>query len=144
MNKMVFAFSGLFLMVQAFAQNAQPKAFHKTAQSGPTISAEKSKMLCKAWKLDSVEQFGVVQKASAKQANDGVTFTADGNFFYTSEGAAVTGTWKGNAAPYINTVAGTPEVKKMFKLISLSDNKLKLEYQTEDLIRITYTYSPKN
>lgn len=142
MKKMTLLALTVLLTSAAFAQAG--KTQHKTTQTGPTISAEKSKMLCKAWKLDSVEQFGVAQKASAKQANDGVTFTADGNFFYTTDGAATTGTWKGNAAPYINTVAGTPEVKKMFKLISLSDSKLKLEYQTEDLIRITYTYSPKN
>ena len=142
MKKIIVSALCLLFTAQAFSQTGK-SAQHKTAQTGPVLSAQKSAMLCKAWKLDSVEQFAVTLKANAKEANDGITFMADGTFFITSEGAATNGTWKGNGAPYINTTTGTPEVKKMYKLISLSDSRLVIEYQTEDLIRIQYTYSPK-
>jgi hypothetical protein len=144
MKKMIIPALCLFIATQASSQTAQSgKAAPHKAQSGLGLSAEKSKMLCKAWKLDSVEQFGVGQKANAKEANDGITFMADGTFFITTEGAPSNGTWKGNGAPYIY-IAGIPAITKPYKLISLSDGKLKLEYQTEDLIRILYTYSPKS
>lgn len=146
MKKIPLLIAALLFAGTAFSQNAQAGKTiqHKAAApAGPTVSADKAKMLCKAWVLDSVEQFGVSHPANAKEKTDGITFTADGTFFLTDEGTASTGTWKGNAAPYINTSFGTPEVKKMYKLISLSDSRLQLEYQTPDLIRITYTYSPK-
>lgn len=134
----------LLFVVPVFSQSkTHHTTAHKSYHQSASISAEKSKMLCKAWVLDSVEQFGVVQKASAKEKSDAVTFMSDGTFFITSEGVATTGKWTGNATPYVNTVTGTPEDKKMYKLITLSDDKLVLEYQTPDLIRIHYTYSPK-
>jgi len=143
--KKIMLFAGMLLALQAFSQTGQGSAKitpHKTIAAN-TMPADKSKMLCKAWVLDSVEQFGVAHTPNAKEKNDGVTFMADGTFFTTSEGVAGTGTWKGNGNPYINTSVGTPEVKKMFKIMVLSDSKLVLEYQTEDLIRIHYTYIPK-
>jgi hypothetical protein len=139
----------LLVATQVFSQTAKTVSkttttTHKASVGGgSTISAEKSALLCKAWKLDSVEQFGVAQAASAKEKTDIITFMADGTFFITSEGVAGTGTWKGNAVPYINTSVGTPEIKKMYKVLSLADSRLVIEYQTEDLIRIKYTYSPK-
>jgi len=141
MKKIIVPALCLLFAAQAFSQTAKTTA-HKTTQTGATMSAAKSAMLCKAWKLDSVEQFGVGQKANAKEANDGITFMADGTFFITIEGTASNGTWKGNGAPFIN-IGGISTITKPYKLISLSDSKLKLEYQTEDLIRIEYTYSPK-
>lgn len=138
---LVLTVAGL-LSAPLFAQNGTAKVTpHKTQSAG--LSAEKSKMLCKAWVLDSVEQFGVGHPANAKEKTDGVTFTADGNYFVTSEGVAATGTWKANGSAYIYTTSGTPENKMMYKMLSLADNRLVLEYQTPDLIRIKYTYSPK-
>jgi hypothetical protein len=143
MKKVVVLSFSLLFALPIIAQNAQgSKAVHKTS-TGATVSPEKSKMLCKAWKLDSVEEFGVVHAANAKQKADGVTYMADGTFFITMDGEAATGKWTGNGNPYVYASTGTPEVKKMYKIISLSDNKFVMEYQTEDLIRIHYIYSPK-
>jgi len=145
MKKLQILALGLVFAAPAFSQTTQAAGStqqHKV-KTGPGVSADKAKMLCKAWMLDSVEQFGVVHVTNAKEKTDGVTFMADGTFFITSEGAASTGTWSGNAAPYINTSTGTPEVKKMYKLISLSDGSMGLQYQTVDLINIQYIYSPK-
>jgi len=139
MKKISILVAGLLFVAPAFSQNAA----HKTTQTGPSVSADKAKMLCKAWMLDSVEQFSVVHAANTTEKADGITFMADGTFFVTWEGVASTGTWSGNAAPYINTSTGTPAVKKMYKLLSLADGRLVLEYQTEDLIRSQYIYKPK-
>jgi hypothetical protein len=146
MKKISILIAGLLFAASAFSQNAQAgktPAHKTTTQAGPTVAADKSKMLCKAWGLDSVEQFSVVHVANATEKADGVTLMADGTFFITWEGVAGTGTWSGNAAPYINTSVGTPAAKKMYKVISLSDGRLVLEYQTEDLIRSQYIYKPK-
>jgi hypothetical protein len=129
--------------IPAFSQNTAKVATKKVPPSGGTsLSADQSKMLCKAWKLDTLSQFGVEKKASAKEANDGITFVADGNLFFTQEGAAATGTWS-YAGGRINTVTKNPDNKISFKIISLADNRVVLEYQTPDLVRIRYTYSPK-
>jgi len=144
MKKIFILTIGSFFALQINAQTTQSNAKltpHKSIAA--VMSADRSKMLCKPWKLDSTEEFGVIHAPNAKEKTDGVTFMADGTYFITSEGTAATGTWNGTGNPYINTSTGTPAVKMMYKIISLVDNKLVLEYQTVDLIRIQYVYSPK-
>jgi len=142
MKTMLLIAAGCLLASYSEAQQTGKTATHKT-QSASTLSPEKSKMLCKAWKLDSVEQFGVAHPVTAKQKGDAITFVADGSYSVTSEGVAATGTWKCNGSAYIYTSSGTPENKMMYKIMSLADNRMVLEYQTPDLIRIHYTYTPK-
>ena len=141
MKTTLFLVSCLLFAPQAFSQSHARKKVYRHQSSDP--SAETGKMLCKAWVLDSVEQFSVTQKASPKEINDELTLMADGTFFITSEGVASTGKWTGNAHPFIYAATGTPAVKKMYKIISLSDNRLVLEYQSPDLVRTHYIYSPK-
>ena len=142
MKTLLLLAAGCFLFAQSNAQQTTGKTTpHKTQAA--TLSPEKSKMLCKAWRLDSVEQFGVLHAANAKEKGDAITFVADGSYFITSEGVAATGTWKCNGSAYIYTSSGTPENKMMYKIMGLADNRLALEYQTPDLIRIHYIYKPK-
>jgi hypothetical protein len=144
---LVFSVACSISALQIFAQ--QPaKLVHKTAQTA-TLSPEKSKMLCIAWKLDSVEMFGVVHPPNSKEKSDAITFISDGTYFITSEGISASGTWLCNGSAYINTVskqatAGAAETKMMYKIISLSANKFVFDYQTPDLITVRYTYIPKN
>ncbi|MGP8216546.1 MAG: hypothetical protein ACLQQ4_13340 [Bacteroidia bacterium] len=114
-------------------------------QPKPSLSPEALKMLCKPWKLDTVENFGVAKPANAKEQNDGVTFMADSTLFLTMEGVPATGKWWVGWSPkYINTSTGTgKEDKKMFQIMKLSDNWLELEYQTPELVRIHYYYSSR-
>jgi hypothetical protein len=132
--------SCLFAM-PVFAQNT---THTKKASAGSSLSPEKSQMLCKAWKLDSISEYGVDNKASGKQANDGVTFVTDGSFFLTLDGVASTGTWT-YAGGRINTVTKNPDNTYSFKLTGLSDNCLILDFQypAPDLSRAKFTYSPK-
>ncbi len=141
MKTILLLAAGCLLAAHSEAQTGKPTTAHKSQVA--TLSPDKSKMLCKAWKLDSVEQFGVQHPANAKEKSDGITFVADGSFFVTSEGVAATGTWKCNGSAYIYTSSGTPENKMMYKIMGLADNRLALEYQTPDLIRIHYVYTPK-
>jgi hypothetical protein len=133
----------LIVSIGAFAQ--QKKTTTKTvAHSKPTMSPERLKMLCKPWKLDTVENFGVPKAATAKQQNDGVTFMVDSTLFLTMDGVAKTGKWSVGWSPkIINTVTGDTKDKMMFTIMSLSDNYMELEYQTPDLIRTHYYYSAK-
>lgn len=145
MKKTVLLSFCLLLAAGAFAQQ---KKLTKTTHAKPAFSPEKMKMLCKPWKLDTVETFGVAKSASATEQNDGVTFIADSTLFMTMEGTASTGKWmRGWSDKIINTVVtavGTNiQGKKMFTIITLSDNYLELEYQNPDLIRTHYFYTPK-
>jgi hypothetical protein len=133
----------LVITLGTFAQ--QKKAATKAiSHSRPTMSPEKLKMLCKPWKLDTVENFGVPKPVTAKEQSDGITFLADSTLFLTMEGVAKTGKWWVGWSPkVVNTVTGDTKDKMMFTIMSLSDNYMELEYQTPDLIRTHYFYSAK-
>lgn len=129
----------LALSIAATAQ--QKKTYHS---SKPSLSPAQQKMLCKPWKLDTIEEFGVYKAANASQQHDGVTFMADSTLFLTMDGVAKTGKWMvGWNSKTINTVTGEKNDKMSFTIMKLSDNWLELENQTEDLRRIHYYYSAK-
>jgi len=134
--------TGCLFAIPVLAQNATHTK--KAPSAGTTLSPERSKMLCKAWQLDTISEFGVANKAKGKEANDGITFVADGSLFITQEGHASTGTWT-YAAARINTVTTNPDNKLSFQILGLADSLMVLEYQypAPDLTRVQYTYSPK-
>lgn len=130
----------LTITMGAFAQQKTAK----TATKKPAMSPEKMKILCKPWKLDTIENFGVPKPATAKEQSDGITLLADSTLFLTMEGAVKTGKWWIGWSPkIINTLTGDGKDKMMFTIMSLSDNYMELEYQTPDLIRTHYYYSKK-
>src|ERR1035441_8172807 len=124
------------ITVPVFSQT-KSKAKKVSSSGGTTLSDEKSKMLCKAWKVDTISEFGVDSRPNSKQAADGITFVADGSLFITMEGVASTGKWTYSGGR-INTVTTSPDNKMSLKIISLADGRMVLEYQTPDLIRIQY------
>lgn len=135
---LVFTVCALF----AIGAVAQKKTIHHAARTKPAFSAEKLKMLCKPWKLDTIEKFGVASPVTAKEQHDGITFMADSTLFLIQEGATKTGKWMMGWSPkYINTVTDNGQTKMTFQVMKLSDNFMELEYQTPDLIRIHYYYS---
>jgi hypothetical protein len=123
---------------------AQQKGTTKTHQVKSPLSPEKTKMLCKPWKLDTVENFGVAAGATAKEQNDGMTFLADSTFFITEEGVPGSGKWKPLWGTTISaTYGGTTTITKQFKIMSITDSKLVVSYQNPDLITTIYIYSAK-
>lgn len=139
---MIIALAVCFFDMQAYAQSTTTPV--KKTSSG-ALSPDRSKMLCKVWQLDTVSAFGVGNKANGKEANDGITFGADGSFFITNEGAASSGTWTYSAGRINTHTTNTdvPDNKMSFTIISLVDNRMVLEYQSADLTRTQYTYEPK-
>jgi hypothetical protein len=137
------AILGICCLVATPGFSQQKPAAKKTLPAN-TMSADQNKMLCKAWKLDTVSVYGVDKKANAKEANDGITLMADGTLFLTREGEAGTGTWTYSAG-HINAVIKDPAKTYSFKIIGLADGRMVLEYQVPapDLSRIKYVYSPK-
>ncbi len=133
---------GCMFTTPLFSQKKATTTKKAPSSGGASLSDEKSKMLCKAWKVDTISEFGVDSRPTSKQAADGITFVADGSLFMTMEGVASTGKWTYGGAR-INTVTTSPDAKMSFKIISLADNRMVLEYQTPDLIRIQYVYKPK-
>lgn len=135
---------GIFFAIPVFSQTAKSTAKKVPPQGGTSLSAEQSKMLCKAWKLDTVFVFGVGNKPNSKEAKDGITLIEDGSLFLTQEGVASTGKWAYTGGR-INTATQKPDDKISFKVISLADSRMVLEYQypAPDLSRVKYIYSPK-
>jgi hypothetical protein len=132
------------ITVSCYAQSTTTPVKKTTSAKQTALTPEKSKMFCKAWKLDTISEFGVDNKAKGKEANDGITLVADGSLFLTQEGVTSTGTWT-YAGGRINTVTTSPDNKLSFKVMSISDARMVLEYQNPapDLSRIQYTYSLK-
>ncbi len=134
------ALISILVIMVSLSGRAQPSW---RVSHGVNLTADKVKMLCKTWKLDSVEMFDVAHTANAKEKGDCVTFNTDGSFLITTEGVSGSGTWKA-AGVYLNTVSkssgATTETKMLFKAISIEANKLVLDYQTPDLITVRYTY----
>src|SRR5579885_2158388 len=144
MKKVLIAACVLF-STAVFAQQKKTSTTKTTVRKGPSFSPEKMKMLCQPWKLDTVETFGVVKPANAKEQNDGITMMADSTLFLTMEGKVSTGKWMpGTWGPqYIHTTVINVTKPIMFKIIKLSDNYMQLEYQDEELTKTEYYYSVK-
>lgn len=130
--------------IPVFAQKKATTTKKVPSSGGTPLSEEQTKMLCKTWKLDTVSVYGVDSKPNAKQAGDGITFMADGTFYLIRDGVAGTGTWTYSRG-YLNATIKDPPKAYSFKLISLTDGRLAIEYQVPapDLSRIKYYYSPK-
>jgi hypothetical protein len=124
---------------------AQTTTHTKKAHTSPVMSPDQSRMLCKPWQLDSLLIYGVENKPTGKQANDGITFVADSSFFITQDGVAAIGKWMYSPG-HINTVTTNPDKKSSFKIVTLTDGKLVLDYQypAPDLSRVRYIYVPKS
>jgi hypothetical protein len=127
-----------------FAQDNKTTNHKVPPQGGTSLSAQKGQMLCKAWKLDSISEFGVDKKPRGKQTNDSIRFAADGSLSITHDGAAASGTWSYSAG-HITIVTQNPDNKLNFKLVTLTEGKLVVDYQypAPDLTRQRYTYIPK-
>jgi hypothetical protein len=141
-KRIAFVSICFFIVSPAFAQSTTTKKTSAPKSAG--LSPEKSQMLCKAWRLDSISEYGVDNKASGKQINDGITFVADGSFFITLDGVSSTGTWTYTGGR-INAAIKNPDNNYSFKIVGLSDKCLILDFQypAPDLSRAKFTYSPK-
>ena len=135
----------------ASAAYAQQKPAAKPAQkqaqpavaATPAVQSDKEKLLIKAWKVVSIEQFGVASKPTDKQKSDGVTFMADGLAFLTIDGVAKTGKWtldKGKT--YVTIQVDDSTEKFRFKIMNLTADQFFYEYQDPELVRIKYTCEP--
>ncbi|HVA97848.1 MAG TPA: hypothetical protein VNG53_03055 [Bacteroidia bacterium] len=115
--------------------------YSQTTTSKTNDLAPKEKMLCKAWKMVSAEQFGVVAKPTEAEKNDGITFTDDKKLSITREGKTEQGTWKTNKIQsYIYISIDNSKENFYLKLISVTDKQLVYIYQDADLISTTYTF----
>ncbi len=108
-----------------------------------SFAQQKDSLLCRAWKLSSLEEFSTVNKPDEKQKNDGVTFLLDGTAFLIMEGVTKTGKWSFDK-PKTNVTIEIADSKEKyrFKLISLTKDLLLYEYQNPELIRTKYSCLP--
>jgi hypothetical protein len=147
--KTTILFSLMLIGALSYGQQKKPApaaakpAAAPAATSSTPASGEKEQQLCKAWKVTIIEVFGTTNAPEGKQANDGVTFINDGTAFLTIDGVAKTGKWSFDKPKANVTIAvdGTTE-KFRFKVISLTADEFKYEYQDPELIRTKYTCQP--
>jgi hypothetical protein len=144
LKQLAFIAIASFFTISGFAQTTTHT--RKTHMANPAMPPDQSKMLCKPWQLDSLLIYGVESKPSGKGANDGITFVADSSFFITQDGIAAMGKWMYAAGGHVNTTTTTPDKKSSFKIVTLTDGKLVLDYQypAPDLSRVRYIYIPKS
>ena len=137
------------LSVHAFAQTAvKPKA---TVTAKPKTSAAPAKpkltdadiMMCdKEWHVVSIVEWAVEQKPGDKNKNDMLKLTQDGNFNLVLFGVAKSGTWTKSGQYIYFTDASTKE-KFNYKVISVEEKKLKVDYRDPDETHTLFVMEPK-
>lgn len=132
MKKVIRPF--LFVLFACFA-------IYSIGQTG----ASKESLLIKEWKIVSVEEFGVENPATEKQASDYARFSADKKCEIKHEGLKPrTGTWSmDKAATTLNVAFDDDGEKRVYKIYALSETNLSIEYKDKVLIKTKYNYIPK-
>jgi len=156
MKKILIA---LILLKSHYANSQQPTQVKTAAKPSPDVNqaTQRDTLLCKAWKLVSIEQFSVANKPDEKQKNDGITCVLDGTAFLIQNGETKTGKWQfdktktnitlelDNAQPWAGQgqqPVGQAKEKYRYKIITLTADQLIYEYQDPELIRIKYSFVP--
>lgn len=102
-------------------------------------TASTGEKLKQNWKLVATEEFGSKWDVEGKKKGDFVNLKGDGNFEMKLDGKSKSGTWSFNkTGKTINFVEG--DKKFFFKLKTVSDTALAVEYQYPDLVRTILHY----
>ena len=140
----------LFFVLGSFSSTslcAQTKTTATTKTTTTPVKAAltaKDSILCKEWKVISIEEFSVSNPPNEMRKNDGFSFLLDGTAFLTIDGVNKTGTWTADKAKTVIVVKvdGDTWVHR-FKIFELTKDKLFVEFQTVELVRTKYTCEPK-
>lgn len=140
MKKILFAVAAFFTINLCAQTNTKVAPKPNTQQTDNT----KELLLTKAWSLTKTEEFSVESPAEGKQKDDGVTFVADKTLFLTMQGEQKTGTWllDKTQANVMVTIDGGKE-KYRFKILTLTADEFKFEYQDAEYSKIKWTCVPK-
>jgi len=100
--------------------------------------------MCKEWVFKGTEEFGVIKKPKKGKEGNALSFMCneDKTIFVTENNEAKSGTWSISRG-YIYIQLKDSEEKKRYKFISVSESELVIEFQTPDLVRTKYIYTPK-
>jgi hypothetical protein len=95
------------------------------------LSSQDSMMCNKEWHPITVEEWGVVSPVGDKNKNDVLKLTYDGKFDLILFGNSKSGTWT-KAGQYIYFTDQTTKEKFNYKVISVEEKKLKVDYRDPD------------
>ena len=102
-------------------------------------TADVNKSLQKNWTLISTEEFGSVAEPRDSLIGDFIHLKADGTFSMKHYGETSSGKYNYNTSNKILTCTGTTS-KTSFKLMSITNDVLTLEFQHPSLIRTKLQY----
>jgi hypothetical protein len=106
-----------------------------------TTPSPKEKLIAQHWKLFGTEEFGVIKKAGAKEANDGAAFESDHKANITLAGTSKTGNWSMDKYGSFLTVAiDSSSEKRSYKISKLVNDTLVLEYKDSALVKTKYHF----
>ncbi len=131
MPKYLIVFISLFCV----AMQAQTQAKSQPKQTAPAPA-----YIGKIWKINSIEEFGVVKKPSAKTKNDMLQLNADNSFIIRMDSVEVTGKYTRSG----KSLTLKTESAQMYYLTVLNDipDTLIIQCKNPDLITSTLKYIP--
>lgn len=130
-----------FLLPFAFNVSAQAQTASVASNGQHSAMTSKDSMLCRTWKLVSIEEFSENTAPEDKQQNDGVKFSTDHRADVVQNGVNKKGIWnadKGKTS--ITVMIDDSHEKLLFKIRYISKDSLGLDFQDADLIHIKYNY----
>jgi hypothetical protein len=109
-------------------------------QAKPKQTAPAPSYIGKTWKINSIEEFGVVKKPSAKTKNDMLQLNTDNTFVIRMDSVEVTGKYTRSG----KSLALKTESAQMYYLTVLKDiaDTLIIQCKNPDLITSTLKYIP--
>jgi hypothetical protein len=110
------------------------------AKSQPKQTAPAPAYIGKTWKINSIEEFGVIKKPSAKTKNDMLQLNADNSFVIRMDSLEVTGKYTRSG----KSLTLKTESAQMYYLTVLKDlaDTLIVQCKNPDLITSTLKYIP--
>jgi len=134
-----------FLFSVAFVLNIATLAAQKSvAIAGPPRLSAADMLMCNVdWHVISVEEWAIVTKPPGeKNKNDMLHLNANGTYTAILFGNSKSGSWT-KSGQYINCVDEATKEKFSYKVISVEEKKLKLDYRDPDETHSIFEMEPK-
>jgi|GEM_PF-1598389 hypothetical protein len=130
------------LILITFTSSGQTNGQTAKVVAKPKLSASDIMMCDKEWHAVSIIEWAVEQKPGEKNVNDMLKLSQDGTYNLILFGTAKSGTWT-KVGQYIYFVDTTTKEKFNYKVVSVEEKKLKIDYRDPDETHTIFMMEPK-